>query len=84
METSFGVTVTGEQMGKASSRARMRWNFFLAAGLASAHQPELVYLQSGEVQIINPEVSRALYDELKGGPRYYLIDSAKDFAASTA
>ena len=53
--------------------------FFLAAGLASAHQPELVYLQSGEVQIINPEVSRALYDELKGGPRYYLIDSAKDF-----
>jgi len=49
------------------------------AGSALAHQPRLVYLQSGDVQISNPEVSQAFYDELKGKPRDYFIDSNKDF-----
>jgi peptidase E len=44
-----------------------------------AHQPRIVYLQSGEAQIQNPELSQAFYDELKGQPRNYLINSEKDF-----
>jgi len=52
---------------------------FLGPDSALAHQPQLVYLQQGNVQISNPEISRAFYDELKGEPRYYFIDSGKDF-----
>lgn len=56
---------------------------FLFLGLAfsaSAHQPRIIYSQSGDIQISNPEISQAFYDELKGSPRYYFIDSAKDFS----
>ncbi|MCX6719864.1 MAG: hypothetical protein NTV36_02040 [Candidatus Staskawiczbacteria bacterium] len=49
------------------------------AGSASAHQPRLIYLQKGEVKITSPEVSQAFYDELKGQPKDYFIDSDKDF-----
>ena len=54
--------------------------FFLAfAGNASAHQPRIIYLQTGDIQISDPELSQAFYDELKGTPRDYFIDSSKDF-----
>ncbi len=53
--------------------------FFIFAGNISAHQPRIVYLQSGDVQIMNPETSQAFYDELKGSPKDYYIDSDKDF-----
>jgi peptidase E len=53
--------------------------YFLCPGNVSAHQPRVIYLQSGPVQIKNPEISQAFYDELKGKPRDYFIDSAKDF-----
>jgi len=46
---------------------------------ASAHQPRIVYLQSGDVNINNPELSQAFYDELKGSPKDYYIDSDRDF-----
>jgi len=46
---------------------------------ASAHQPRIVYLQSGDVNINNPELSQAFYDNLKGSPRDYFIDSSIDF-----
>jgi dipeptidase E len=49
------------------------------AGNASAYQPKLVYLQTGDVQITNPETSQTFYDELKGQPRDYFITSDKDF-----
>jgi peptidase E len=53
--------------------------FFLIAGCVLAHQPQIVYLQPGDIGINNPEISRAFYDELKGSPRDYFIDSSKDF-----
>jgi dipeptidase E len=55
--------------------------FFLFgfAGVVSAHQPRVVYLQTGNVQIQNPEVSQAFYDELKGSPRDYFINSSQNF-----
>ncbi len=46
----------------------------------SAHQPRIVYSQPGDIQINNPEISQAFYDELKGKPRDYFINSSKDFA----
>jgi len=58
--------------------------FFAIAGNISAQNLgsalNVVYLQSGQnVQINNPETSQAFYDELKGKPRDYFIDSNKDF-----
>ncbi|MGA2418320.1 MAG: Type 1 glutamine amidotransferase-like domain-containing protein [Candidatus Staskawiczbacteria bacterium] len=53
--------------------------FLTAASIASAYQLRVVYLQNGNVQINNPEISQAFYDELKGEPRDYFIDSSKDF-----
>jgi len=44
-----------------------------------AHQPRIVYSQSGDIQINNPEISQAFYDELKGKPRDYFINSSRDF-----
>lgn len=51
----------------------------LAPGSVFAHQPVIIYNQSGEIQIYNPEISQAFYDELKGQPRNYIIDSSEDF-----
>ncbi len=55
--------------------------FFLLsfASTASAHQPKLIYFKQGDINISNPEVSQAFYDELKGQPRDYFISSDKDF-----
>lgn len=55
--------------------------FFLFSfvSTASAHQPKLIYFKQGDINISNPEVSQAFYDELKGNPRDYFIDSDKDF-----
>ena len=52
---------------------------FLCPASVSAHQPRLVFLQQGAVQINNPEISQAFYDNLRGAPRDYFIDSSKDF-----
>jgi len=52
--------------------------FFLACS-ASAHQPRIIYNQAGDIQIFNPELSQAFYDELNEGPRYYFINSDKNF-----
>ena len=55
---------------------------FILLGTASgvsAHMPRLIYSQLGDIQISNPEISQAFYDELKGQPRYYFINSEKDF-----
>lgn len=55
--------------------------FFLLfiASPASAHMPQLIYSQQGDAQINNPEYSQAFYDELKGQPRNYLINSDREF-----
>lgn len=53
--------------------------FLAVASIVSASQLNVVYLQSGDVQIINPEIQQTFYDELKGAPRDYFIDSGKDF-----
>lgn len=45
----------------------------------SAHQPEIIFNKTGNITINNPEVSKAFYDELKGAPRDYFINSDKDF-----
>lgn len=44
-----------------------------------AHQPNIVYLKQGNINIKNPDISQAFYDELKGGPRDYFITSDKSF-----
>ena len=53
--------------------------FLFIAGNALAYQVRLVYLKSGNVQINNPEISQIFYDELRGQPRDYLVDSSEDF-----
>lgn len=55
------------------------FSFLFFASGALAHQPRLVYSQMGSVDIINPEISQAFYDDLKGAPRDYFIDSSEDF-----
>ena len=55
--------------------------FFITSSV-SAYQPKLTYLQTGDVQINNPEVSQSFYDNLKGKPRDYFIDSNKYFQLS--
>jgi len=44
-----------------------------------AHQPRIIYNQSGNIQVVNAELSQAFYDELKGAPRDYFIESNKEF-----
>ena len=51
----------------------------LLPAFASAHQPRIIFSQTGDIQINNPEISQAFYDELKGSPRDYYINSDKDF-----
>jgi len=52
---------------------------FFASSVAYAHQPQIIYYKTGDIQINNPEISQAFYDELKGTPRDYYINSDKDF-----
>ena len=52
---------------------------FFTSSVAYAHQPNLVFLNPGDVEISNPEISQAFYDELTGAPRNYFITSDKDF-----
>jgi len=52
---------------------------FSSVGVAYAHQPRLIYSKQGYINIRNPEVSQAFYDELKGQVRDYYITSDKDF-----
>lgn len=53
--------------------------YLTAGSVAWAHQPNLVFLQKGEIEITNPEVSQAFYDELAETPKNYYILSDKDF-----
>jgi len=46
---------------------------------ASAHLPRIIYNQSSDIQVKDPEISQAFYDQLGGNPRNYLINSAVDF-----
>lgn len=52
---------------------------FLSLASFATYQARLVYLQQGDVQIKNPEVSQTFYDNLTGKPRDYFINSSKDF-----
>ena len=52
--------------------------FFSLAFGVSASQTNITYFQKGNINISNPEISQAFYDELKGAPRDYYIDSSKD------
>jgi dipeptidase E len=53
--------------------------FSSMAGSVSAHQPRIIYSQPGNIQISNPEISQAFYDNLTGKARNYFIDSSNDF-----
>lgn len=53
--------------------------FLGAAGSVSAHATRLIYQKQANVKISQPEKSQAFYDELKGQPRYYFINSASEF-----
>jgi len=53
--------------------------FLFWAGSVLAHQPRIIFNQSGDIPISNPGISQAFYDELKGKPRDYYINSDKDF-----
>jgi len=53
---------------------------YLTAGSAIfIYQPNLVFLQKEDVEISNPEISQAFYDELIGVSKNYFINSDKDF-----
>ena len=45
----------------------------------SAHLPRIIYNQSSDIQVKDPEISQAFYDQLGGNPRNYLINSDTDF-----
>lgn len=45
----------------------------------SAYLPRIIYNQSNDIQVKNPETSQTFYDELGGNPRNYLISSDVDF-----
>ena len=53
--------------------------FLSFAQSASAHLPRIIYNQSNDIQVKDPEISQAFYDQLGGSPRNYLINSAVDF-----
>lgn len=53
--------------------------FLFSASFVSAHLPRVVYNQQGIVQIENPEISQAFYDQLNKTPKYYTITSDKEF-----
>jgi dipeptidase E len=55
------------------------FSFLTAGTVVWAHQPNLVFQQSGDVEITNPETSQAFYDELKGSSKNYFITSDKNF-----
>lgn len=52
----------------------------LTAGSANfIFQPNLVWQQAGDISISDTNPSQAFYDELKGGPRNYIIDKDSEF-----
>ena len=51
--------------------------FILAPSISLAHQPRIV--ESEATQVIDPEISKAYYATLTGGPHIYTIDSKVDF-----
>lgn len=54
--------------------------FLFIASFAFAHQPRIIWQQTGDVNINDPELSQAFYDELTGSPRIYFINSDKNFS----
>ena len=44
-----------------------------------AYLPRIIYNQSADIEIKNPEISQVFYDQLGGSPRNYLISSEADF-----
>ena len=40
--------------------------------LVFAHQPRIT--EDGKIDVVNPEISKAYYGELKGGPHIYTIN----------
>jgi dipeptidase E len=53
--------------------------FLISTSPALATLPRPVFIQKGDVKIENPEVSQLFYDELKGKPRDYIINSSNNF-----
>src|SRR3989344_1608825 len=53
--------------------------FIALAGGTAFHQMNIIYSYQGDVQINNPEISQAFYDELHGKLRSYFVDSEKSF-----
>ena len=53
--------------------------FLSLAFVASAQQPRIIYSQTGDINITSPEISQDFFDELKGTPRDYFINSDRDF-----
>ena len=53
--------------------------FLFGGQYASAHKPRVIYFEQGDILINSPEISQAFYDELKGQPRNYFVESDKDF-----
>jgi len=51
----------------------------IAGNISAQGIPTIVYLQTENIQISNPEISQSFYDDLKGKPRDYFIDSSKNF-----
>lgn len=47
--------------------------------ISALGSPELIYSKSGDITVDDPEMSRAFYDNLKGQPRIYLINSDVGF-----
>lgn len=53
--------------------------FLFSANHILAHQPNIIFSKPGDINIIDAEISRAFFDDLRGQTRNYLIESDKDF-----
>ncbi len=53
--------------------------FMALTGGVTFYQMSIVYPQPGDIKINNPVTFQVFYDELKGKPRNYLVDSSDDF-----
>ena len=72
------------KVGLGFSICLVLFAFLALSSAVCAHQPRIVWdissTQSNPIIVNDPEVSKAYYGELGGGPDYYLVNSSRPFA----
>jgi dipeptidase E len=55
------------------------FNVTVASAQVVQGSQNIIFSKAGDIQITNPESTQIFYDELKGKPRDYFVNSAKNF-----